>query len=282
VTLDHDLYAGDLIALEFIAAAQAQEGDITVGDDEPVGDFEFRTDATLSEMAAEAIAFWTTGIANAGSSTAITGLSTTTAREYFDCFISHTDEGTGTWKYSDGSAEITGQNFAKALRGLYAQGGYTDLVSTIWAWLLSGASNTTYEPAADLPNRTLYKAATGEYDPTLALATELVASSASNSSNLYDWATMGLTAPLQSAQAGGAFTTAKETASSLRRREYDGVNAQRFDRVSLRGKTGLSLQVYFTESVEGRTARVYDAQAAAIIGTAYRLAPVIYATKDHP
>jgi hypothetical protein len=278
VSFDHDLYPGDLIALEFLKAAEEEDGVLTYGDTSAVGDFFVRTDATTTTMAADALAFWTTGVADAGDSDAITGFSTTTAREYFDCFVSDLT-GTGTWLYSSG-ANITGANFAKAVRGLYAHGGYTLLVESVVDWLRRAASNPTYEETATESAQTRVASTRGVYDPDLALATELSATTATNTTALYDWSTFGLMAPVQSARDPGAFTVAKKTVADHKRRGY-GTRDQHIDRLSLRGKSGMGLQVDFTETIESGARRVLDAQSAAIIGTAYREAPKIYSVRDH-
>lgn len=288
VTLDHDLYPGDLVALEFLVAALAEEGDTTYGDTTVVGDFSFSTDAPLSTMRTEAEAFWTAGVADAGSATATVGFGSTTPYEYFDCFISD-GTGTGTWQYattSGGVSTITGRNFALALRGWYASSGYDAKATDVYTWLLDADSNTAYTTPAGTRNSTLFAGKTGDYDPTLALTTyiDVVAASTAvnrNGSDLYDWATLGLLAALR-AGAASDMTEAKRQVSLYRRYAYSGVDDARMYRVSLRGKSGLSGQVSFTETILGASRRVYDALAAAMVGLVYREDPKIFVVRDHP
>lgn len=281
---DHDLYPGDLVALEFLAAAEEQEGDLTYGDATAVGSMSYATAATLSEMVAEATAFWTTGVAS------VTGFSASTPREYYDGFTS-ASEGTGTWQYYETSgsiSRISGANFAKALRGWFASAGYDAKVAEIYTWLMGATSNTSYEPTASTHNYTLYAGQLGTYDPArncLTTTIDVLSGSTTvnrNGSSLYDWRTLGLLAQVHSAQAQASFGAAKRRVSEEHRFAYHGVESNRHYRLSLLGKSGLSYQVSYTESVLSGSRRVYDVVAAAMVGLAYREAPKIYTVLDNP
>ncbi len=284
VGYDQDLYPGDLVVLEFLDALATQEGNITLGDTTSVGPFAYATDASISTMKSDALAFWTTGIADAGTSTAITGLSTSTPREYFDCFING-GGGTGTWQFESTDTDgkyVTGQNYAKALRGLFDAYGYSTQVQALWTWLLGFSSNPAHESPATGTSQTISQATTGDYDPTLTLTTKLRVQTAAgvaastNGGQLYDWAIVGLLGPLRAAYDSGNFREAKRAMSKARRRAYSGLMAQTLWRPYLRGKTGLSFQVSFTETIEGSSRRVFDTTAAAMAGLAYREQPKIY------
>lgn len=290
VRYDHDLYPGDLVALEFLEAASAEDGaGATYGDSTAVGDFVTRTDGTLSAMVSSALEFWTSGKANAGSADAITGWSATTPREYFDCFISDSGGGTGTWKFSstDSSGSyVTGQNFAKAARGWYANAGYDATLGAVWSWLMGFTSNAAYESASDLRTQAKSLGVSGSYDPTLALATALRVQDASgaaasdNGSSYYDWTTVGLTCELASAQQPQLFADSKRECAKPRPREHAGPNSSRSDEPFLRGKSGLSFQMAWTETVEGASRRVFDVYSAALFGLAIRQSPKIYQVTD--
>lgn len=278
VVYDHDLYPGDLVALEFVKAALALEGDATYGDAEAVGQFVEATDAALSVMLSQAQAFWT------GGADDTVGWSAAAPYEYFDCFISDSGGGTGEWQYATtvgGASTITGRNYALGLRGWYAVNGYDSTASGVYRWLIAATSNAAFETLADTPPAVVYATTTGTYDPRLALATYIDAPRNRNASALYDWATVGLLGPLRAAN-GFDLTESKRQASRLRQQDYAGVLSAKFHRVSLRGKSGLTYQVAFTETVEGSSRRVYDATAAAMVGLVYREAPVIFIQRDHP
>lgn len=279
LTLDHDLYPGDLIAMEFLTAVIAEEGTRTYGDDAAVGDFTERTDATTATMLAEAKAFWQDGVRNAGEADATVGFSSTTPREYFDCFISD-GTGTGTWQYATGTS-LTGMNWALGLRGWYATYGYDTKAADIYTWLMGASSNASYETGASTLARVWYAAETGTYNPKRALSTYILATQ-KNGSALYDWATFGLLSGIHSARDYSSFTDAKREVSTSKRYAYDGVASAKHFRLNLRGKGGLSGQVQYTETILGAARRVYDAVAAAMIGLAYRVSPKIHVVKDHP
>jgi len=277
VTLDHDLYPGDLIALEFLVAAKAQEGDITVGDTTAVGDFSERTDATISSMISEALAFWTTGLADAGGTDgAITGLSTTTPREYFDCFISHTSDGTGTWRYADGAAStgttITSHNFALALRGL-AAAGQTTLGNAIFDWLMTFTSNSDYELPSEHHEQYRSKNLLGTYDPKTAPATILkvregspLAATKKNGSAVYALHALGLLASYYSSRQRASFDTTKNTLNDPKAKRWE--NSERDNErlfLPLQGECGLSMQPsYETPVPKSRKRAEYAAQTGCI------------------
>jgi hypothetical protein len=282
----HDLYVGDLVALEFLTAVQAEEGERTYGNTTAVGDFAYATNATPAEMIAAAKLFWTDGVAPIGTTTAVSGISASTPREYYDGYPGmgtwggSPSPGTGTWQYTS-STYITGRNFALGCRGWFAQAGYDTTLAAIYAWLRASTSNATYETATTTSSQQLYALETGTYDPNVALATLIDVATNTNASSRYDLATVGLMAPIQSARDVGSFATAKETVSKPLRFAYHGRDSARFYRASLRGKTGLGYQVQFTETVSSASRRVYDVLAAAIIGLAYRESPTIFTSRDH-
>ncbi len=277
ITFDHRFYPGDLNGLTALAKLQALAGNITVGDATAVGVFNAATASTLSAMQTEALAFWTTGVADAGSTTAKTGMSTSTPFEFFEAFRSDL-AAAGTWRYADGAAQtgatVTGMNFAKGLRALGAA------FAAVWTWLMTFTTNAAYQSAAGVTARALAAAETGDYDPTLALATVLTVKGASqNGSSKYEWATMGLLAAFNAA----GLKAAKD-AIAVPRVRYDEPTPRRAetDYVGVRGRSGLSFQVSFTETVNAASRRVRDVVSAAMLMGAYRQAPQTFGLKDSP
>ncbi len=283
VTYDHDLYPGDLIAAEFVAAALAAEGDTTYGDATAVGDFAEATDGLLSEMLSDALAFWTAGIADAGSSTAVTGLSATTPREYFDCFISDTTSGTGTWKYQDGTAStgtlISAENFALGIRGVSAAGGST-IANAVFDWLMTFDETTTYalpDDEDDYTEQYVLTGLLGPFDPTIAPTTLLKVidssrvATAENASAVYSLNSLGILASFYSTRQQAAFAETKATLNDPKAKREEGSERDN-DRLYLvlQGECGLSFQPSYTSPVPASRKHM---QYAAQTGNIYRYAP---------
>lgn len=279
-TFDHKFYPGDMVGLTFLTALQAAEGAATYGNTTAVGEFAQATDATNATMRSEATAFWTTGVPDAGSTTAKTGLSSTTPFEFFEAFRSSA-AAAGTWRYADGAGQtgttVTGLNWAKGLRALPTFTG-------VWDYLVAFTSNSTYETADDTAPQAVAAALTGTYDPTLALATTLIVSgtnASKNGSSRYDWATTGLMAEIQTTRGASGLGNAKAEVARPRRRYVDPTpRASRTDWLGLRGQSGLDFQVSFTDTVEGASRQVIDVLRAAMLMNAYRYTPQTWNLPD--
>ncbi len=272
---DHTFYPGDANGLTFLAALSAVEGDATYGDAATVGEYAYATSATNSTMQAEAVTFWAAGVPDAGSSTPKTGLSASTPFEFFEAFRSDLGAN-GTWRYADGDAQtgttVTGLNFAKGLRALGSS--FRD----VWAWLMTFTSNPTYQSAPGVAPKALAAAQTGDYDPTLALATTLCVAGSyanQNASSLYEWATTGLLAAFSS-----SLKAAKDAIAVPRVRYNEPTPRQaETDYVGMRGRSGLSFQVSFYDS---NVTRHQNVVSAAMLMAAYRYAPQTFGLKDSP
>lgn len=289
---DHDLYPGDLCALEFIRAVTAEEGDATYGDATAVGSMSFPTSSTLSNMVDEAQAFWETGIRNATGTTAITGFSATTPREFYDGYPglgtigAVIDPGTGAWVYSTGTS-VTGRNFALAVRGWFGQFGYDTRVQAVFEWLMAFTSNADFEHSDDeITEQHFYDARTGDFDPKICLAALMDTSSQENGSTEYDWACVGLMSEVLSAYQLAKFADAKRAAARPRRRRYRAKDDKQALSPSIRGKSGLAFQIGTAETltVDGAsyTSRIaLDVVRMAQFGLAYRENPVIYQVSEN-
>lgn len=279
-TFDHKYYPGDANGITFLAALAAVEGDQTYGDASAVGDFAQATAALNSAIRAEAIAFWTTGVPDAGSTTAKTGLSATTPYEFFEAFH-NASAAAGTWRYADGIGQtgttVTGMNFAKGLRALGTA------FTAVWSWLMSFTSNSSNRTSATASPSDISGGITGTYDPTICLARTLIATTKMEAAGTkYEWATVGLLAAFQSVGNAGALKNAKDTLAVPRIR-YDKPTPARAetDNLGLRGRSGLSYQVSFTEGIGGAPRRVRDVVSAAMLMAAYRNTPQLWNLKDH-
>ncbi len=211
---DHLHYPGDLLALEACSLMREVEltGGATVyGDATAVGDFSFATATTLDTMIADCRAFWVNGIADTGTSTAKTGFSSATPYEYFDNFptdkgFGSSDSSAGTWQYfqSNGNGNfVSGLNFAKAIRSAYGDAILKSDAEEVWDWLMTFTDNANITIDNNGFPAGLAANAHGTYDPSIALATELVVSVsgtpvAQNGSYAYELGTAGLMAKVQS------------------------------------------------------------------------------------
>jgi len=277
---DHRFYPSCLVALDFWSQLKTTAGDVDVGASSAVLGFDSVPDCLLSEAISDLRSFWSTGVANAGSSAVVNGFSSSTP---FECFNAYpqtkpntTVTGTGTWEYQDGISLVTGLNWAQGLGALYAYEGASTQVTSILSYLRGFDSNSSYETPANTPTSVLAAGSTGEYNATQGIATLLqVAGTGSprNGSSLYDWGAFGCVARLWNARHAADFKAARLNVIGVTQRFDNGTRSDgdQYDRIALRGRSGLTFQTSFTESVLGGTYRVKDAQAAAQWGVAYRL-----------
>ena len=123
----------------------------------------------------------------------------------------------------------------------------------------------------------------GTYDPSKTLSTSLqvrdgstFASKTANASAMYDWGALGLMAGPLSARYQTSFRDARLVPLGKRRRYADGLPSDwAIDSITLRGRSGLSLQTGFTEFVTPGTHIINDAVGAAQFGLALRVAPAV-------
>lgn len=225
-SFDHVYQPDSLACLEFLSVLSGVTGDELHGADTTLsGQFTIAPQQLLSVSMANARAFWSVGAFDVVTSTTLTGLSSTTPREYFNSYPVAKGlfaAGTGSWQYQDGPSAtgtlVTAVNFAIALRALMSFEGYSATVATLWTWLMGFASNPAFAPtstslAQDIPTEL---SLTGSYNPKLTLSTLLqvrtaaLAASAMNGSSVYDWRCSGLMSSIQGVQDPGSLDLAKD------------------------------------------------------------------------
>lgn len=286
---DHLYYPGDLIGLEFLNAFKTEAGDETIGSSTSTAPFNASRAALVSTAISEAKAFWADGAHDVTVGSVVTGLSSTTPREYFSAYPSdkgtHWDAGTGSWEFQDAGAStgtlVTSRGFAVALRAIHAVDGATSQVTTIFDWLKTFTSNSTYEftytefSPVDDREREYLKRVSGVYNAKLAPSTLLLVRSGSplaaakqNGSSVYDWASLGLLSALYSSRDQTNFRTAKETANTREWTSYDPMDARVLFLGTL-GQSGLNLQPYTDASLN----REESVTRAAMFGLMYRQNP---------
>ncbi len=288
---DHLFYPSGLLALEFWNELLTTDGDQQIGADTTVaGVFTTAPQQLMSQSMTDIRTCFQTGIVDA-TTTTITGLSATTPREFFNAYPAVKNSfasitGTGLWEWSDSAngTFVTSQTFCKALAALYAVDGASSQVTTVTDWLRSFTSNSTTEPPAGTSTQDLMHSSTGTYDPTVTIATLLqvrdaaasFAPSAVNGSAVYDWGALGLLSPQLSARYQGSFKESRLVPLGLRRRFADGLPSDwLLDNISLKGRSGLSLQTGGMETVNGQSLIANDALTCAQFALALRQAPKV-------
>lgn len=260
-------YPSALLALEFWNELTITDGDQSIGATATPTGFSTVPVVLMSVAMADLRLCWTNGILDSAA-TLINGLSSTTPREFFNAFPATKANflsvvGTGRWEYADGGAatgtQITAQNFSRALSALYNFEGATSQVTTILTWLRSFTSNPDFETPDNTSDSVLARTTTGDYDPTVCLSTLLTvrdvddsfAAIAINGSSLYDWGSFGLIANLLAATNMTSFKNSRLGPLNIRQRFYDGINTDGyyFDRIELRGLSGLTYQTAFASDV---------------------------------
>lgn len=182
-TFEYALIPGNLLGVEFLNLLRSLDGDGTYGDTTAVGSFIARTDATLSTMISEAVAFWQVGAydtpLNADPATAgqvVTAFSTTHPKTYY---AGPPNGGNGSWgrgidlSTCDSNIYDT-ELLCLALRSLYPVLGYAGIVKTMYDWLRSAGQNPNHVVGADLSSTNIgdgYRAqvplVNGTFDPNL-------------------------------------------------------------------------------------------------------------------
>lgn len=169
-----DFYPSDLVVCRALDVLATVDGDSTYGDATAVGEFAVPTAATVSQMIAQAVAWWQTGALDVTTGTTYTGLSATTPREFYRTTMS-SSPGNPSWQYKwsdSANGYVTSLNYAKALWALYLIDESSSQVSTVSAWLrgLGGASSfATPNNYGILQDRTTV----GTFDPTFAPPSEI-------------------------------------------------------------------------------------------------------------
>lgn len=252
-----------LVVLEFLKTLYGLVGDEMHGADTTLTAlFTQAPQQLLSVSMSSARAFWSAGCFDATAGATVNGFSTTTPRERFFSFPSTIPgfaSNDGSWAFQNalGSAGtgtlITASNWALGLRALYVYEGYSTQVAALWSYLMSFASNPTFQATTtsrglDAPTAL---SLLGNYDPKLSLTTLLqvrtpvtFTSSTQNGSSQYDWQCAGILAPIQGVQDPGSLDAAKDyvTKGVVFPTDYDyGRNGT--DYFMCQGLSGLSGQI---------------------------------------
>lgn len=263
-----------MCAFAFLDALKAVVGDDTYGDAGAVGDFVSGTAATVSTMLSEAKAFWTNGANEEGSSTLIVGFSSATA--YSSGFQSAMSNGSAAaW---DAQNSVGSIDWAQALWGWHKVYGYDAKVADIWPWLQTATSpNAPASTDRDLSGDVL-----GTFNAKYALVTSYTvggqaAGVPDDDSGIYNWATMGLLAGIQSVQDPGGLLAAKEAcANKVHRYGEPSPRQGILDDILLIGYSGLGFQT-LRVSDNVYTGNIYQSgRLAAMVGLAYRFQPYAF------
>lgn len=263
----------------------AADGDQQIGSDAAIaGNFTAAPQQLMSQSITDMRAFWITGTYDAVRGDVRTGLSATTPAEFFNPFPA----GTGAWEFSDADAAtgttIRSLAFANAMFVLYEVEGLSAQVTSIDDWLYTFTSNSAYETPTGTSDSALARAQTGTFDPAIAPPTVLLvrdstagyAYIAKNGSSLYAWDSMGLMAGIRATRHPGSFKASRLAALGRRQRYADGLPSDAvYDYISLRGRSGLSYQTGFTETILSQSRMVNDGVAAARFGNTFRQQPQV-------
>lgn len=278
---DHRFYPTSLLALEFWNALKATDGDQEIGASTAVIGFSTTPQDLLSTAIGDLRAFWTDGVYDTTQNATVAGFTSAHPFEDFNAYPASkpntTVTGTGSWEYQDGNQStgslVTGLNYAKGLGALYAFEGASDQVTDVDTFIRGLASNSSYQTPTSVSTPSLWAGSTGTYNAKQGIATYLDVRNSRNGSTLYDWGALGCVARLWAARHASDFKTARVAALGKTQRFQNGKasDGMQFDRIGLRGRSGLSFQTSFTETIVSRSRRVNDAVAAAQWGTAYRV-----------
>lgn len=252
----------DIFALYFLALlVSARSPSTPYGDGAATSFFSAATQAPLSQMQAELLAFATTGVRDSTAhGSLITGLSSTTPRTVYNAAVN----GAGGLAAWSNAATISMTTLALGMRGVYETSGTTSQVSGIISWLLSFTSNVANQTPAQPDSKTI-AGVTGTYDPTLCFASFLATSApfTEAAGALYDWTSEGIISPILAGMSPG-LRRAKDTLAVPQR-----YSAMQLDEryIGPLGFTGLSLQT---------ATRTPDVLFASRAGMIFRQPPGMY------
>lgn len=257
LSFDYGLYPRSLLGAWAMTALKAIAGDITVGETTVLSGLWSSPPArALSVSIAQQLAFWQTGIANDGTMTVINGLSAATPREFFNAAGAGGD---GNWSTS---GVVTTVNWATGIRALYEVTGSTS--SSLVAYLEALGQSASSKVPAGASAKVIAQGLKGTFDPALAPPTSFDNSLATENSSLYDFASLGLLAPLWDLDA------AKDVLGVRRRRTAEGT--PRDGRTQWLGR--LARSGYSFQPFSLGTQRQESVTRAAQLGLAYRIGMV--------
>lgn len=267
-----------LAEMKAIVGGSAVYGTASAG-----GDFTGSAAGSIDTMISEARAFYAenkiSGYVNpagTGAQAPMSMLSTATPRQGYQTssgyFINN----------SNGQYLFSGQNFALALRGLFAADGYSSTVASIYEWLMGFTSNPLSQTPPGTSSFTLANTITGDYDPNIALCANLTCADANGAavaynfsatpptaSSNYNFASAGLLAPVRVASGRDCKTTKDELSVPRRQRASHTDDGQAVAYPHMRGSMGLSGQMSILTGYASML-------TAPLIGSIYRYAPKTY------
>jgi hypothetical protein len=249
-------YPGDLVCYWAFSVLKAIAGDITITAPDPAA---FTSDPSrkISTFMSRHRAFWTTGIANKGTTTLINGLSSATPYEFFDARAANT-----VWTLNAGN--VTAANWALGLRSLYEVEGTSAQTSSCYAYLQGLADDPAFAAPTKISHKVLLQGALGDFDPSTAPPT-LFSPAGKDASSFYDFASAGLLAPLATR---ASLDSTKAAIGIARRRTAEGSPRDgRRQYLGRLGMSGYSFQPY-APSVPNRQESV---TRAAQCGLLYRI-----------
>lgn len=262
--LDMRYFPGDLIALEFLAALQQSQGDITIGSPATTPTFSASRACKISEAMDAAVAYWSQA----------PGFSTATPAEYFDA-------SGRTWEYGPAPGQITSRNWAMGIRAIAAVSGVAAAASR-FDWLTSFTSNPALESPGVTPGRmsmgetteVVWKSARGTYDAKGAPAVSLDVFDHVNASPIYDLAALGHLSAMWSARLPADFENTRTTMGRQQPRFRDGSSRDGETlKPFLLGRCGMSLQPFTDASAIQRIGSVARAAQA---GRVFRFPPQLF------
>jgi len=269
----HSYLISDVIALWFLGElADVVGAETAFGDAAATAHYSGPTQATLTTMMSELLAFAVSGARSATTGELQSALSTTAPRE---TYVAATSLGTGTATWTV-PTNITTVNFARALRGIYAHQGVTSLVSAIISWLQAFSANSANAIPATTPESQAILGIKGTYDATLCPAVSLTASApfTEATGTLYDWASFGILSPILTTISQTNFKRSKDALSTPRRVSLTGdINSLYLGPY---GRSGLNFQVR-----SSATTATKNMAFAARTALAYRQAPGNYPQLDN-
>jgi hypothetical protein len=231
---NHTYYPRDLLCMWGLTLLRNVAGDGTYGAPGTVsGVFTASPARTLSNAIDAMRSFWATGAAGPDGIVK-NGFSSATPFEFF-------------WPVNGGwlSSTITAQNWAEAVFALYQTEGASSQVLANWAYLQTFASNAAFELPDKVSIKSTLESEGGTFDATLAPSTTLDAAARTNGSSVYDWASGGLMAAIQSQLSSANLLRAKEVLAVPRQRTAEGTSRDgRFQWLGPLGASGLSFQPY--------------------------------------
>lgn len=310
----YDIRISGLVCAWALHVLQVIDADASYGGG-ALGVFVADQGALLSRAVSDCVGWWQAGAPDGAGGPIVVGFSPQTPKQSYSAGASGGFLLNATWGNTpdaDGGMSVVGFDYAFGVRSLFEVGGYTGQVGSLYSWLRGFTANPLNAVPATWGRDRIAKSAFGTYDPTIALGRNLrVRDAAGNAvatesaysdiqqsylAPTYDWRTVGILAPIQSAKAPSDFIVSKDELSRIRHRRFTAritggllsstnVPIAAFDPTDLQdnptllGFTGLSFQTSIGmmrpnwSSSALRFGHYIDLSDAAIAADVYRYAP---------